>query len=482
MFKHGVYTKEKESSEKAMATVTNPIFVVGTAPINMGDISNIDKVQLITNKEEAVNIFGGFDVPGFTITETLELAFQKYNVKPIICVNVLNPKKHSSKKEEKDIVVISKKVLLEELGIIKSTLVLEDATSETAKEINANDYTANFLITGELVISIFNPSIKKINAKYDWLDPSLVTELDIIGGVELGTTNRTGLECVNDVMPIYKMVPSVAIAPGYDSKIEVIQALYSKSISISDKYQCMSIGQLPEDILYSESIAKKTELNCIYPDMILTYGKLKNGNKIYHHSTQLACLMSSVDNKNGGVPYESPSNKLLAAQALVMKKNDEYVEIRLEEVSQANLLNENGISTAISRNNGFVHWGNRTASFQPGGNMDPKDMWIPSKRMFKFIANTIIINTDIEIDKPMDYYRASFITRNLNMWLDGLTAAGKLYGGRVEFTEDENPTSNIIDGKFTWHVYLGTINPLESAHFILEYDQKYQQVIFKKAA
>lgn len=487
MFYHGVYTSEKESAVKGMVTVSNPIFIVGTAPINMGDETNVNNAQLITTVDEATNIFGGYNVPGFTISKLLKLAFVSYGIKPVICVNVLDPENHSAQNIETDLAVVNKKVTLEKLGIMKGTVVVSDLTTPVvppavAPVLPLEDYSLEFLTTGELVINMFNEDVTKVGVAYDWLDPSLVTTLDIIGGIELGATNKTGLECVNDVFHKYKMIPSVIIAPQYDDKVDVIQALKSKAININNKYQAMAIAQLPEDILYSEAIEKKAELNCVYPDVVLTYGKLKNSNDIDDHSSHLACLMASVDNKNAGVPYESSSNKILMAQALVMKKDGIYKEVRLDEVTQANLLNENGISTALSRSNGFTHWGNRTSAFQPGGITDPKDMWIPAKRMFKYISNTIIINTDIEVDKPMNYDRAAFITRNINQWLDGLTAAGKLYGGRVEFTEEENPESNMINGQFTWHIYIGTVNPLESAHFILEYDSNYQKTIFTQVA
>lgn len=486
-FQHGVYTREKETSIKGMVTVTNPIFIVGTAPINMGDITNVNNAQLITTVDEATNIFGGYNVPGFTISKLLKLAFVSYGVKPVICVNVLDPDNHTAQNVEQDLVVVNQEVTLEKLGIMKNTVIIKDLTTpvvppEEPPVIAVEDYSLEFLTTGGLVVNIFDEAVTKISAEYDWLDTSLVTPLDIIGGVELGTTNRMGLECVNDVFHKYKMIPSVIIAPQYDHEIDVIQAIRSKAVNINNKYQAMGIAQLPENILYSEAIEEKANLNCVYPDVILTYGRLKNGEDIDDHSSHLACLMASVDNRNTGVPYESPSNKLMMAQALLMKKDTNYTEVRLDEVTQANLLNENGISTALVRSNGFVHWGNRNSAFQPGGTTDPKDMWIPAKRMFKYISNTVIINTDIEIDKPMNYDRASFITRNINQWLDGLTAAGKLYGGRVEFTQEENPEIEMINGKFTWHIYIGAVNPLESAHFILEYDANYQKAIFEQVA
>ena len=145
---------------------------------------------------------------------------------------------------------------------------------------------------------------------------------------------------------------------------------------------------------------------------------------------------------------------------------------------EANLLNENGICTVISRPNGIVAWGNRTSCYQPGGNSDPKDAFIPVKRMFKYIGNNLHINCATDVDKPMLFSRAKSIQNNINIWLSSLTSQGKLLGGRVEFLEEENSQQDLIDGKFKWHIYLGAVTPGETLHFVLEYDGDYVQGFF----
>lgn len=187
----------------------------------------------------------------------------------------------------------------------------------------------------------------------------------------------------------------------------------------------------------------------------------------------LAALIAKTDNKNEGIPYESPSNLDIKGQALVYKNAEGvYEDIDLEE-EQANLLNANGITTAIRRTNGFVSWGNRTSLYQPGGSTDPKDIWICAKRMFKFIGNTLVLNTSQDVDRPMTYTRAETIMNTINIFLAGLTSAEKLYGGRIKFNKEENPETSVLEGKFKWHVYLGTVIPAETLHFVREFDGEY---------
>jgi hypothetical protein len=43
---------------------------------------------------------------------------------------------------------------------------------------------------------------------------------------------------------------------------------------------------------------------------------------------------------------------------------------------------------------------------------------------------------------------------------------------------DENPVTDLMDGKIRFHVFLGFISPAEQIEFILEYDPAYLQLIY----
>lgn len=480
MFKHGSYSSEVPTSLRGMVVAKNPVFVVGTAPINMGDITNVNRAQLITSAEEAMKYFGGTADLSFTISEVLDACLNIYNVKPIVAVNVLDPKKHKTEKTESGMATINNKVTLSDTGIILSTLKVKIASQQEL--LPQEKYNAYFDNAGKTVIEIIGEGIPQIDVEYSFLDPSKVTKTDIIGGIDPNTLEKQGFECIDEVFNKYSMVPGLIIAPGFSHEPEVKAIIEAKSTSINSKYGAMGIVDLPEEIQYGDAILKKKELNIVDEDLLLCYGKGKLGDKIYHLSTLAAGSMSSIDAGNDGVPYESPSNKNLKVNALVIKTSEGYKEILLDEEQQANLLNENGIVTAIRRSNGFVLWGNRTSAYQPGGSIDPKDIWIPVKRMFKFISNVIIMNTAQDVDKPMNYSRAELIQNTINVYLGGLVSAQKLLGGRIEFLREENPLGDMLEGKFKWHIYIGAVLPGESLHFILEYDPSYQEVFVQKIA
>lgn len=65
------------------------------------------------------------------------------------------------------------------------------------------------------------------------------------------------------------------------------------------------------------------------------------------------------------------------------------------------------------------------------------------------------------------------VTDSVNIWLNGLTASGALLGGRVEFNESENPVTDLMAGKITFHLHLTPPGPAQEISFLLEYDTTY---------
>ena len=473
-FTHGTYTSEKESAIKGIVTVQNPVVVIGTAPINMGDITCVNKAQLIQTTTDAAKYFGGVNnIPGYTISEALYAAFQIFGVTPIICINVLDPATHKEAKTYSDIAIVDGKATFADLGILPKTLEVKNSAGDTP----ITDYTVSFDVEGKCTITLAekHKEVTSIKGGYDVLDPTKVKDTDIIGSIDPETLKAKGLECLSEIFPKYSMIPSYVIAPGFTSN-EVRAVLDTKATAINGKYSAMSIIDMPEGTKYGEAVKYKKDNNWIDEDQIVCFGKIKFSGKYFNQSTFLAMLSASIDAENDGVPYQSPSNNNIKAEGIVYKAST-YEDVVLGE-QEANLLNENGICTVISRPNGIVAWGNRTSCYQPGGNTDPKDTFIPVKRMFKYIANNLHINCASDVDKPLTFSKAKNIQNNVNIWLSSLVSQGKLLGGRVDFTEAENSKQDLIDGKFKWHIYLGAVTPGETLHFVLEYDSEYTSGFF----
>ena len=455
IFKHGIETKELESGEKSFLSLKAPIVVIGAGTINQGTLEPTNEPVLINNITDATKYFGTANlIEGFNINEVLYTALQLYGVAPVICINVINKEKHAEAVQFDSVVVKNRKFVIEKTGLLKETLrVLKGSTSE---EIPANKYIVTFNNNGFAEIELEDGAITTVEGTYKRLNPALVTKDDIIGEVNLVTLKKKGLEAIDNIFTNFSMIPGIVVSPKYIEDIEVRNLLITKLKKINNQFTATVIGDIPETVSYGEAIKWKKDNNAIDPILTLCFGRKKIGDKIIHHSTELACQEALLDAENSGVPCLSPSNKLCKTSTLVLKVNGVYEEFKMDS-SVANLLNENGIVTSITSPNGFVFWGNRTAAFFPGGTGERKDIWIHAKRLIQFLTNTIAINNFSEVDKNMTKSRAIAIRDNINRFLNGLKSKEQILGGRVEFREQDNTPDEMAGGKFEWLIAVGDV-------------------------
>ena len=133
----------------------------------------------------------------------------------------------------------------------------------------------------------------------------------------------------------------------------------------------------------------------------------------------------------------------------------------------ANLLNGQGIITAIN-DSGWKSWGNNTACYP--ANTDPKDRWFCCRRFFSWWGNSFILTYKQKVDEPGNYRLIESIVDSENIRGNSYVSQGKCAGARIEFSEDENPVTDILNGKIQFHQYLAPYVPAEDILNILEFD------------
>ena len=485
-FTHGVYTQEVPTSLLSpIETSTGLPVVIGTAPIHLGDITNINKPQLIHTYAEAVKLFGySDDWEKYTLCEFIYSQFALFGVSPCVLINVLDPAKHShtvkklvSLTENKEIAL--PEALIENFEAANSNIDDSDEEEATGKIIYVKntDYSLSYNDEGALVFTVIETGALANKAEvyltYTELQPGNVAASDIIGGVDRTTGKYKGLELVSRVYPKFALVPGLIAAPGFSHLPEVAAVMVNKSQSINGLFYAQAVVDLPDTILnYTDIPEWKNTHNYTSAHMIACWPKISLGEKKYHLSTQLIGLMNLIDSQNEDIPYVSPSNNNLQMDACI-NSNGEEINLGLDE---ANYLNSQGIVTALNWSGGWRAWGNRTAIYPASS--DVKDCFIPIRRMFDYLRNDFVTTFWQEVDAPVNRRLIRTIINSYNVRLNGLVAREMLLGGRIEFLDSENPTTDLLNGTIKFHIYITPPLPAETIEGIFEFDVENLNALF----
>lgn len=465
---HGVETSKLKTSLQTPVTVASGVhFVVGTAPIQMADESNVNKVVMLNSYEEAVAAFGySDDWEKYSLCEEIYTAFVLYGIAPIFLVNVLNPAKdtHTEAVESATIETVNNQIKLP-FETIKSTIKITDKTE-------GEDYAVTYT-DGYCVIEFVETTASAAVA-YKKVKPAGVVKSEIIGGVDASTHKVTGLQLIDECFPKYVIAPDIILCPNWSHDSNVAAAMTAKAEGINGVFDAVAILDVDTTATgathYTNVPEWKKNHNFMDERQIVCFPKVKLGDTIFNYSTQLACLISSVDqdeDMGDGTPCESASNKRLQADSMVLADD---TEVTLD-LQKANYLNDNGIVTALNFYNGFVSWGDYTACYP--SNTDPADYFYCVARMIQWTQKTVTLTYWSSIDSKLTRLLIDAVLQSVNDWLAGLTSEGKLLGGRIEFREDENTETALLKGIAKFHVFLAPPVPLVKLEFVFEYDVSY---------
>lgn len=468
MHGHGIRTMEVATSVSTPVVAGSGIcFAVGTAPVHSVN-GKVNVPIMAQNFSEAVTLGYSEDWEKYSLCEVMDSHFKLYGIGPVIFVNVLDPKKHKKVVPATEMIIKDKKVALPFEAIKDSLEVKDDAGTKTYKI--GVDYEA-FYDNGSLVVEVLEGSAitsQKLKVGYSAVDPSMVTDADIIGGFNVSTKETTGFELIDKVFPMFGIKPDLLICPRWSHKPEIAAVMSAKAQGINGIFKAKALIDVDTKTVkhYADVPVWKKAQNINSKSQVLCFPKGKLGNKIYHLSTQMAGLMARVDAKNG-CPCESPSNKSLQINSTVL---EDGTEVALD-LQQANFLNASGVVTAINFVGGFVLWGNESACFPY--ETDVKDYFICVSRMFEWVASSVTLSYWKKLDGKFTRRLVDSIVDGLNIWLNGLTSEEKLLGGRIEFKEEENTTAALMAGKAVFHIYMTPPSPAKELEFILEYDTAY---------
>ena len=463
---HGVSVRQQATSLSAPVVADSGLpYVVGTAPVwTAENPAKAFEPVLCTSYDEAVSRLGySDDWESYTLCEFLYSHFRLYNCQPVIFCNVLDSLE-PTETAPADMEIAAHKVKLP-LETLPDTVILKPSGGDGEAYLLDTDYSLYY--SGENLIAEALPdgamyTVATVNVSYSKISASDVSTADIAEGIDK----------IDQCVSLFGTVPDLICAPGFSGDSAVAALMAAKAGGFNDGlFRAKALIDVDADS-YAEAIQQKGAKNLIDENQILCWPMLRLGEKRYRMSTQLAGLLAQIDSDNGGVPYESPSNKNFQCDGAVLPDGS---EVNLTH-AQANQLNANGIATALRFFNGWTCWGNDTACYP--ANTDVKDRSIPVSRMFGWVGTTLIRTFWSKIDKPMVRRTLDNILDTANIWLNGLVSSGYILGGRVEFSETENPTTDLLSGILKFHIYLTPPTSAQEIQFVLEYDVDYAQSLF----
>ena len=469
--KHGVYVSEQDTSVSSPIVAASGIpFVIGASPIQAAaSPAPLGRPVLCNSWDEFVEKFGySADWAKYNLCEFAYSHFKLFGCAPVIFCNLLNPSSHSSSVAAADIDVVNHQAKLPIEAIDDSNLVVKVAGGAGAAYVKDTDYSVFYegeYCIVELISTSTHYSETSLNIAYKKVTPASVTASMV----------ATNLEAIELCMSECGVIPDLIVSPGYSETTATALAMAAKAVAINGSFSARAIVDIDSSsaTTYTGAVTAKSSNGLVDEYLIVCWPLVKLDDLTFHMSTQIAGLMAKVDTANGGIPYESPSNKNLKINKLVISGGTEVVMSK----AMADTLNAGGIVTALNfLSSGWIAWGNYTGCY-PASN-DAKDSLIPVARMFGWVANTLIQTFWQKLDKPMNRRLVDSIVDSAQIWLNGLVGSGYLLGARVELLDAENPVTNLMQGIIKLHIYMTPPSPAQEIDFVLEYDASYIETLF----
>lgn len=471
---YGAYGELADSVTQSTAVSSTKAVIFGTAPVHLirNSSSLVNTPVVVSDMADARRKVGySEDWDKYTLCEQLAANFDNKlgNVGPLYLVNVLDPAVHKSDSPTTvDLTFVDNKATISSADIIVDTLALEGMAYD-------KDYITDYDYSkGQLIITYVGSNVptSPVSASYSTVDPSAVTEDDVIGGVTSGG-EYSGIGVLKLVNQELDVVPNLLAAPGWSHIPKVYNALVTASDRINGHWhafvaadlplvtktaegEVQRIDTIPAAVAWKEANGYDSEKTRVsWPK-----GQDNVGRK-YHLSSQTVVSFMREDAKRGGVPMRTVGNIEIP---ITKQYFGEGSRNRGFDQQDANALDKAGICTTIKQNGKWVLWGDHTARYKFGVNNDARSIFDVNLRVLYHILNDFQVEWGPKIDENMDPSLKDTIKRREQEKLDILKARGALIGNpKVEFLEASNPTVNLMNGWFCWDLSATTTPPLKGA-------------------
>ena len=463
---HGINTYKSDTSFAAVKTAGVGIpFFVGAWPCHAAG-GFTGKPQLVTNFGEA-QALGGYSsewrnadgTPKWSLCQAAYSHFRLFGMSPAVFYNLYDPAKHNEAVAATEVTVKDHVAAITGDAINDASLVVKNGAETLAKDTDYEVFYEDDKCLIELVESGSAYAATSLSIAYNKADVSAIKAADV----------EAAIEKIEECKALFGIVPDLICCPGWSQIPSVALVMAAKAPSVNGLFKGKAVVDINTDATngantYDKVLEWKNSNGYTDENMIVCWPLAKVGDYIFDYSVLVCGQIASVDSGNGNCPYESPSNKGISVTGMCDKEGN---DISLS-IQQADAVSYSaGVVTAINFN-GWVVWGNYTGCWPASA--DVSDYFICTNRMMDFVCNTFVNTFWSFLDRPLTRVMIDAIVNSFNSWLNGLTHESKLYGGQIEYVADNNPTANLIAGKFRLDTKMASPVPAQEINMYTEFD------------
>ena len=332
---HGAYGQIQPVGARVTEMSQSAIVYIGTAPVHNieGGAANVNKPIAVNNIAEAQRYFGySDDWAKYTLCEAMYVHLQKKGVGPLVLINVLNPAVHKANAggsvtmtpdNGRITIPSAQSIILDSIKLIAGTV------EEPVEKVKGTDYSAaysavkkNIVIT-ELVAGALGTDPLRVT--YDVIDPTKVTDNDVIGATD-GAGLNTGMFAIANVYQQTGFVPGFFACPGFSSSPDVHNAMFQNSQKINGHWDAYMFADLPifyggTAVTLDSAAAFKVDHGYTHENETVYFpmAQGKDG-KLYHLSVLAAANFQNLLIESDSIPWKTASNtecrKSLAGRGL----------------------------------------------------------------------------------------------------------------------------------------------------------------------
>ena len=461
---HGVYTSETETEIVEVSEIDIAQVVIGTAPIHMlaDPAAAVNKPIICRNMPEFREKVGfSYDFKKYTVCQSAYASFSVFGVAPLVFINVLDLAKHKAAVEEKEYPVNDNSISIADDVIVSSLVITHEE-----EPIGAEKYITQW-VDGTLVVA-FNDEIEgTVKVKYDKAAPEKVTSADIVGSWNTDTDEFTGVEAIRLINPALNALPTIITAPGW-SKNDVVGAILdAKCKQINGCYSAFAFSDIDTAKATTRKKAiEEKKARTFTANSAACYPMISKNGYTIAYSAYLAALIMYLAAKKDGVTCDSPSNKSIDIDKMVL---EDGTELFYDSIA-GNELNAAGIVTIISRGGKWYAWGNNTAAYP--ATKDPKDRWIMTRLSFNWVENDFINTYIAGVDDSLSPKKVEDSVTDANIKLASLASDGKIIAAKIVFNAADNPVDKMLQGQFKFRTRLAGNIPAEYFENEFSYDKE----------